>query len=450
MLRLLANQEHTYDEVWIVCTEASRVAAQPLMEAAQAHATKVLQKLVEVEDPSDHAQLFEAMGPIVKQVEEAKGASVDVLLSAGTPQAQTIWVILVEAKLLKARMLQVIPPRFVPVPHPRPIRAVDLNIKGFPEIRALRQEVRRLRAQRFAIDGESAPMRTLKRRIERVAPTELPVLVLGETGTGKELVARAIHSLSDRADGPFVAESCGAIAESVLASELFGHEEGAFTGAKRERKGLFELAHQGTLFLDEVAELPLKMQVHLLRVLQEGTLRRVGGESQRAVDVRVIAATHRDLLAMVEEGSFREDLYYRLYGATLQLPPLRAREGDLELLLSRFLKGAGGRLTLSKEALEALRSYRWPGNVRELKAEVQRWSVFCDEVVELQDLSPAILSKPQPASSAGSLAEAVEQAERQVIEQALDRCSGNLSQTARALQIDRNTLKRKLARWGRR
>jgi DNA-binding NtrC family response regulator len=320
--------------------------------------------------------------------------------------------------------------------------------------------------------------------VARVAATDVPVLILGETGTGKELVARAIHDQSGRAHKPFVAENCGVFAEGVVASELFGHEPGAFTGAAGRRRGVFEQASGGTLLLDEVAELAPRVQSSLLRVLQEGVLRRVGGEARIPVDVRILAATHRDLAAMVAEGTFRQDLYYRLRGATLEVPPLRDRPGDVELLVRAFLDELAARSTMgappapqtppapppsprrearglavSREALRALSSYRWPGNVRELRAEVMRWGVFCDGEVDLADLAPeirapaSIRSAPREQEAGGpatdrTLAEAVEAAEQAAIARALAVHAGNLSQASRALGIDRNTLKRKMARYG--
>jgi DNA-binding NtrC family response regulator len=345
---------------------------------------------------------------------------------------------------------------------------VRLDIEGFPEIRALRAEVARLRAAAraaaAALVGESPPMRDLYARIARVAATDVPVLILGETGTGKELVARAVHETSARARQPFVAENCGVFAEGVVASELFGHEAGAFTGAAGRRRGVFEQAHTGTLLLDEVGELAPRVQNNLLRVLQEGALRRVGGEARITVDVRVIAATHRDLAVMVAEGTFREDLYYRLRGATLEVPPLRARPGDVELLVAAFLDEVAARrdgrgLTVTRDAMRALCAYAWPGNVRELRAEVMRWGVFCDDQVDTSDLAPEIRSPagprtPPPATPPAApgqvltLAQAVEAAERAAVTAALAAENGNLSRTARALGIDRNTLKRKLAAYG--
>ena len=226
-------------------------------------------------------------------------------------------------------------------------------------------------------------MRRLLDRLPRVSASDVPVLVLGETGTGKELIARTIHESSGRSAGPFVAENCAALAEGVLASELFGHEAGAFTGATHRRRGLFEQAHGGTIFLDEVGEMPSQVQAMLLRVLQDGVIRRVGSETWINVDARVIAATHRDLRQMIEQGKFREDLYYRLQGVSLLVPPLRERTSDLSVLIDVFLRDAAGSrrrpLRINREALRLLEAYRWPGNVRELRSAVLRWSFFCDE-----------------------------------------------------------------------
>ena len=468
--RLLDQDESRYDALWILTVPAGEKPAAALVRAASDKALRVELRALEVDDPSDYAKLFRAVGPVAtaaRRAFPAEGWTIDVLLSAGTPQAQTLWVILVQAGLLPARMLQVIPAVFVGKIHPHAVREVRLDIEGFPEICALRAEVVRLRAEAQArsadLVGESEPMRLLGARVARVAATDVPVLVLGETGTGKELVARAIHESGPRARGPFIAENCGVFTEGVLQSELFGHEAGAFTGAAGKRRGVFEQASGGTLLLDEVGELAPRVQASLLRVLQEGTLRRVGGEARVQVDVRVIAATHRDLAAMVKEGTFREDLYYRLRGATLEVPPLRARAGDVELLIAAFLDEArsrrkGRRLAVTREAMRALGTYAWPGNVRELRAEVLRWGVFCDEQVDVCDLAPEIQQRaaapsvsadePRAGAAIRPLAEVVSEAERAAVAAALAHHAGNLAQTARALGIDRNTLKRKLAREG--
>ncbi|MCH9688742.1 MAG: sigma-54 dependent transcriptional regulator [Deltaproteobacteria bacterium] len=466
VLRLLEHSDVEYQHVRLITSPRGEAPARELLAEIQARGIGGDLRLLPIRDPTDHGQIFSALDGVTTGLPTGP---LDVCLSAGTPQMQTLWVILVEAGLLRARMLQVVPAAFVPSVHPHPIREVKLAIDGFPEIRALQEEVGRLRAaSRRGMVGESLPMVALARRLGRVAHSDVPVLIHGETGTGKELAARAVHEASARARGPFVAENCGAFAESVLASELFGHERGAFTGANSRRRGLFEQADGGTLFLDELGEMSPRVQVTLLRVLQEGTLRRVGGERPVAVDVRVLAATNRDLQQMVAAGQFREDLYYRLSGAVLEIPPLRERHGDLERLVTHVLEEVGGpRPWPTRAAWQCLHRYRWPGNVRQLRAEVVRWTVFCDEVVDVEDLSPELRDPKEAvapgvdsvvaASSAAAgdtpvtstLAEAVFELERHMIDQAMTR-EGSLAAAARALAIDRNTLKRKLVRMGRR
>ncbi|MCA9709584.1 MAG: sigma 54-interacting transcriptional regulator, partial [Myxococcales bacterium] len=450
VLRLLQHTEVDYRHVRLLTSPVGEAPARELLAQIQAGGRAADLRILPISDPSDHGQIFGALHGVTDGL---PAGPLDVCLSAGTPQMQTLWVIMVEAGLLRARMLQVIPPAFVPSVHPSPIREVRLDIDGFPQIRALQEEVVRLRAaEHRSIVGDSPAMEALARRLARVARSDVPVLVHGETGTGKELAARAVHDASARARGPFVAENCGTFAEGVLASELFGHERGAFTGAQGRRRGLFEQADGGTLLLDEVGEMSPRVQVMLLRVLQEGTLRRVGGERPIDVDVRVIAATHRDLPAMIERGEFREDLYYRLCGAMLTIPPLRERMGDLERLVAHFLDELGGpRPWPTPAAWRQLHAYRWPGNVRQLRAEVVRWTVFCDREVTVDDLSPELRveatapqaldrapAKARPPSAAvaaaATLAEAIEALERRMIDEALER-EGSLSGAARALAI---------------
>ena len=442
-----------YEHVVILTTPEGRGGAAELVDELRPCSAEV--RVVKLADPSNHADVFAATKAITCDLH----GDIDVVLSAGTPQMQTIWVVLVKAGFLDARLLQVIPPAFVPNPHPHATREVHLDFEGFPEILALRDEVARLRseAEPDGIVGVSESIEAVRARIARVAPSNIPVVIFGETGVGKELVARAIHRQSERGDKPFVAENCGALSESVLESELFGHEKGAFTGADGRRMGLFERADGGTLFLDEVGELSPRVQSSLLRVLQEGRFRRVGGEAEIRVDVRVIGATHRDLRAMVHEEKFREDLYYRLAGVRIEVPPLRTRIEDLPSLITTFQGDGAPRLTSG--ARRALRRYRWPGNVRELRAEIRRWDVFCDEVVRESDLSDEVrgvrvseaASVPALADTSHRLeplADAVLRVESECIALALEKCAGNIAQSARALQIDRNTLKRKMKRLG--
>ncbi|HRI68209.1 MAG TPA: sigma-54 dependent transcriptional regulator [Polyangium sp.] len=471
-MRLIEHGDTSYDIAWVLSIPAGEVPAGSLCQTLRNHVEHVELTIADTDDPSDYARLFRLLGPLVSRAKTdllAAGFEIDILLLAGTPQAQTLWVILVQAGLLPARMLQVIPPAFVPVPHPKAVREVRLDIEGFPEIRAMRDELERLRAvtaaPKSALLGESSALVDLRSKVARIAASDTSVLILGETGTGKELAAREIHGRSARSKGPFIAENCSVFAEGVLSSELFGHEAGAFTGALKRRRGLFEQAHGGTLFLDEIGELSPRVQAALLRVLQEGTLRRVGAETSVEVDVRIVAATHRDLQAMVRRSEFREDLFYRLRGATIEMPPLRARPGDVELLVESFLseqrgKKGGRRLRVTREAMRVLTQYAWPGNVRELRAEVLRWGIFCDEVVHVSDLAVEIRHGPNPTTNGSigqskntfaelpTLRECVEAAERDALTKTLAAEKNNLSRTAKVLGIDRNTLKRKMSALG--
>ncbi len=297
--------------------------------------------------------------------------------------------------------------------------------------------------------GQSEAMRRVFAVIEDVAATEVPVLITGETGTGKELVARAIHARGQRAFGPFVAINCGALSESLLESELFGHERGAFTGAIKARRGRLEMAAAGTLFLDEVGEISPKMQVDLLRVLEERTFFRVGGSQPIESDFRLICATHRDLPSLVKADKFRRDFYYRINVISIHVPPLRERDEDIGLLahyfLDRFAKETGRRVEgLTEEALSVLTAYSWPGNVRELRNVIERAVVIGRErqigVETLTFLTPEAEATP----GAASLAEV----EVNHIRRTLEACQWNVSQAARVLGIDRVTLTRRMKRHG--
>ena len=456
LLRMLRSDDcPAYAHVTLLSTGEGAAAADELAVEVRDHVEEVERRTLDVRDPSNYRELFSVLSPLTGQL--GRRPNLDVVLSAGTPQMQTVWVLLVQAGLIPARMVQVIPSAFVPDVHPSPIHIVELDFAGFPEITALREEVSRLRTevglQGSGITGDSPPVRTLRRVVSRIARADVPTIIHGETGSGKELVARAIHANSARRHEPFVAENCGALSDDVLQSELFGHEPGAFTGATRRHRGLFEQAHGGTLFLDEVGEMSSRTQVSLLRSLQDGTVRRVGGEHATRVDVRVLTATHRDLRAEVAGGRFREDLYYRLSGATVTVPPLRERLDDLPKLVDEFLSELDDPPRPTLAAMRQLARYDWPGNVRQLRAEVLRWTVFCDTAVRTSDLSPEIRGatterRRSPTHPPARLADIVIAAETAAIEEALEYASGNLSQTARRLGIDRNTLKRKMARAG--
>jgi DNA-binding NtrC family response regulator len=300
-------------------------------------------------------------------------------------------------------------------------------------------------------------MRRLFDLVERVAPSDAAVAILGETGTGKELVARALHARSPRAAGPFIPVNCSAIAETLIESELFGHEKGAFSGAERLRKGAFEEAHGGTIFLDEIGDLPFELQAKLLRTLQEGEVKRVGASRPITVEARVVAATHRDLRAQVRAGRFREDLFYRLCVVPLTVPPLRQRRGDVRLLAETFLGAAAPRglaLRWSEEALARLEAYDWPGNVRQLRNVVQRALLFRGEG---QVVPASALVFEDTRAGGGDTGDddtlylrglTMEEVEREAIRLSLRRHRGQRSAVVRELKIAKSTVLKRIGQWG--
>jgi two-component system NtrC family response regulator len=331
---------------------------------------------------------------------------------------------------------------------PIDIDALHLIVGRAEQLFDLEEENRRLATAKTAspIDGiiaGSGQMLHVLRIIEKIAPTDVSVLLLGESGTGKELLALAVHRLGRRAAGPFVPISCAAIPETLLESELFGHEKGAFTGAARQSIGRIESAHGGTLFLDEIGDVPLSMQVKLLRFLQSQTIERVGGRKPIAVDLRIVCATNQDLDGLMAQGRFREDLYYRLHEVVIRVPPLRERSGDAVLLASFFLRRFAneyGRPVrgFAASALAAISDWGWPGNVRELENRVKRAVVMVEgPLVSLADLE---LSAPERPAPSLDLRAARARAERDVIQLALAQTGSNLVQAAKLLGISRPTL----------
>jgi DNA-binding NtrC family response regulator len=314
-----------------------------------------------------------------------------------------------------------------------------------------------------ALVGMSRPMRDLFSQMERAARAQVDLLVLGETGSGKELIAREVHRLSDRRDGPFVAVNTAAIAETLAESELFGHVRGAFTGADTDRVGYFEQADGGTLFLDEIGDMPLPAQTKILRSLQERTVQPVGSSKTIPIDVRVISATHQDLSSAIEEGHFRQDLYYRIKGVQLNVPPLRHRREDIILLASYFLERDESRrqsspLQLTRDAIDALLAHRWPGNVRELEQTIAAASAMVEgnEIRPLDLHLPATPDVPLEVeftelldlSLADAKSQLTEAFERRAITAALDAHAGNISAASRQLGIHRQSLQQKMARFG--
>ena len=356
----------------------------------------------------------------------------------------------------------------------KPFNVDELKLilgKAFGQ-RAMRREnrdLKRMLTQRFTYGellGKSRPMLELYDLIERVKDTPVTVLVTGESGTGKELVARAIHAKGDRADRPFRSINCGAIPENLIESELFGYKKGAFTGAIRDHDGLFAAAEGGTLFLDEVGEMPPHTQVKVLRVLQERKVKPVGGNEERPVDVRIVAATNRDLAEEVREGTFREDLYYRLRVVSLELPPLRERLTDLQLLVQHFVErycvefGRPG-LTVTEGAMRAFAAHDWPGNVRELENVIQRGVALCrGSVIDLESLPAEIAGERRRKADAGGgmqtlvgsegipLEKALEDYERLLLESALGTASGVKTDAAQLLGITFRSFRYRLQKLG--
>jgi DNA-binding NtrC family response regulator len=347
------------------------------------------------------------------------------------------------------------------IAKPCPLDELDVRIRRALERQSLRRRANLLERGLTPPDlaaafvGESPEFRRVLQLIERVGASDSTVLITGETGTGKEMVAKLLHARSARRSRPFVVVECAALQEALLQSELFGHERGAFTGAERAKAGLFEVAHGGTIFLDEIGEVSVATQVKLLRVLDTSTFRHVGGTAEIKVDVRVLAATNRDLPAMVRQGLFREDLYYRLSTVPVTLPPLRARGNDIDLLARHFAallsERFGVEKRLSPATLDALRRHHWPGNVRELLHAIEAAIVVCEGSEVQPEHLPTQLRSPAAASSSngnGADLQTLEAMERAHIERALKETKGHRGQAAKILGISERNLYRKLREYG--
>ena len=337
------------------------------------------------------------------------------------------------------------------ITKPVDLDQLEIRIEKALKAHRLESQVEDLKAQldeKYGMDGitgSSPEMQKVFRMIRQAAPTDATVLVQGPSGTGKELVARAIHGLSRRSKGPFVAVEFAAISPSLLESEMFGHEKGAFTGAVSRRIGRFEAANHGTIFLDEISEMPLELQVKLLRVLQEREFQRVGSNETVKADIRIVAATNRDLAAYVREGKFRQDLYYRLNVIDIQLPALADRTGDVPLLVDRYLKEFGGK-SITQEAMRILESYPWPGNVRELRNAVEKMCVLSQTgEIGVDDIPDGMKrGHAKVLSTSGTLGET----EKAKILAVLEEVGGNRTKAAERLGISRRTIYRKLEEYG--
>ncbi len=376
-------------------------------------------EIVKKRFPETLVVMITAYGSVETAVKAMKNGANDYLMKPFEPETLALLV----EKLLQQK------------------RLVDENI-------LLKEQM--ARSVRFEnIIGVSSEMQKIFEMIMDISGTDVPVLITGETGTGKELVAKAIHAKSLRKHGPFIPINCGAFPEHLLETELFGHEKGAFTGAHRAKKGRIEMSHGGTLFLDEVGEIPLKMQVDLLRVLETKSFHRVGGTEEIKVDFRVIAATNRNLLEEIRKGNFRQDFYYRLNVISLHVPPLRERPEDIPVLAEHFMRRYSRETnksidTITPEAMEVLKSYPWPGNVRELQNAIERAVVITKKrCLDMEEFS--FLQVPRKDVEE---AKSLEEIEKAHIEAMLRAHNWNISRTARALKINRVTLHKKIKKYG--
>jgi DNA-binding NtrC family response regulator len=371
---------------------------------------------------------------------KARGAECEVVMLTGEGTIESA----VEAMKLGAREF---------LSKPIGLRDLDRLVRKAYETGLLQRENRQLKAvlkqqQRSPqMVGESAAMQEVYRLIGRTGPANKPILIQGDSGTGKELVARALHEASPLADRPFVVINCAALPETLLESELFGHEKGAFTGAVSAKPGLFEVADGGTLFIDEIGELAGSLQAKLLRVLEDGSLRRIGSVKERRVRVRLIAATNRDMAEEVREGRFREDLFYRINVLTIFLPPLREREGDIRLLVDHFL---GPEWHIDEDVVRVFENYSWPGNVRQLQNALERAKILAeDDWVRAHNLPPEIVKgATMTAVRQTGVNMDLDTVNRMHIEDTFRRLGGNKARTAKALGIGRRTLYRLLEKYG--
>ena len=431
-------------------TEETKHAILKLHRATEVHVLEI-----NLSDPTNYQEIFRGLREHIHSIiEYFPSAHFFVAVASGTPHMHACWVLLTASGEIPARILHVRPPHFVTKEHPL-VSEVDLSSRDFPSVRF---QDRPITVEESEVDVNSVRVQldivgdhpTMQRSLEMgamLAPSQAPILILGETGTGKELFARYIHRLSGRPRGAFVPVNCAAIPEDLVESLLFGHKKGAFTGAVNDQLGKFDIADKGTLFLDELGELPLPAQAKLLRVLQDGLVEPIGQAEAHKVDVRIVAATNRDLRKLVRQGKFREDLFYRLNVGEIKLSPLRERRSDIPKLALHILDRLNGSLRrpkrLSSEALSRLQSHNWAGNVRDLENVIERSIRLCrHDVLDADDLlitEPVTYADPLDALpdpyEGFSLDEFLGSARKQMILRALEAANGNQSQAARMLGI---------------
>ena len=410
-----AVEVESYNEVVLLNNWAEDVAQKYVDWLRQRTTAQIILQHVSLSSPTDFGEIYQAAARSISEKINEHGENVHLVfhLSPGTPAMAAVWILLAKtrfpADLIESSKEHGVRPVTIPF---------DISADFIPDFfRKPDQNLERLAAglpdsapEFDDIIHRSEIMQRIILKARRIAPRSIPVLIEGESGTGKELFARAIHDAGPRKDHPFIAINCGAIPSELVESELFGHEKGAFTGATSRRIGHFEAAHKGTIFLDEIGELPKEMQVKLLRTLQEGEVKRIGASKARKIDVRIIAATNRNLIEAVSQGSFREDLFYRLAVAVIKLPPLRERAGDISLLVDTFLERinresahepAYRQKKISANAKNLLLNHPWPGNVRELQNTLTRAAVWSlDEELSEEDIREALL--PVPGSTMNS------------------------------------------------
>ena len=455
ILSLLASR--SFDHICLFGTPGTQRATADTKEATTRlyGGSKVHIFQINLVDPTNYQEIFQGLRThLVQIVESFASARFFVAVASGTPQMHACWFLLVASGEIPARILHVRPPHFVTKQHPL-VTELDLSSREFPTVRfhdgSISMEEGEVNAdsvrEQLGIVGDHLTMRRSLEIGAMLAPSQAPILIFGETGTGKELFARYIHRLSRRPPETFVAVNCAAIPEDLVESILFGHRKGAFTGAVNDQVGKFDTANKGTLFLDELGELPMPAQAKLLRVLQGGFVEPIGRTKAHKVDVRIVGATNRDLRKLVKQGKFREDLYYRLNVGEISLPPLRERRSDIPKLALRIMDRLNSSLRmpkrLSANALSRLQAHNWAGNVRDLENVIERSVLLCrKDMLDADDLmitEPITYADPLdvlPDPYEGfSLDEFLGSARKQIILRALEAAKGNQSRAARLLSL---------------